>query len=267
MKTKTTGSKNQTGFTLIELLISMVIIAFIALGIYQSTSQSFDMRQKLEVDVDFYNSIRVALDVLRKDINQIYSPQSAALPTQLLKADAEAPPQNPYGGDSGNPLEYWAPPINSTGIRPSRLQGESTKLSFISNSHLRVYKDSRESDFAKIQYSLEEDKLSKTGEKILVKREDPAVFTEEESRSDSSDQSVRYTLLSQIKSIKFRYLDGKKDTWFDKWDTSGMAHKNIFPSVIEIELEVFLPLLKGADPKATRAAFKSSHRFRPEMPL
>lgn len=258
----------------------MTILAFIALAVYQNTAQSFALRDKLEMDGDFYSSLRVVMDTISRDISHIYTPQASALPGKIGKstnlnlanAAAQAAGQQPgqqQGQQNaensslfypvvvevGNVLEYWGEALNLQGVRNSRLQGEKEKISFIANSHIRAYKDSAESDFAKIKYELEKDNLSEKNAKSLVKREDTDVFFD----NLKSETEIRYTLLTNVKGLKFRYLDGEKDTWYDKWDTTSTDRKGVFPSVIEVELEVFYPRSENT--------FKLTQNFKPEMPL
>jgi len=263
------GERRSRGFTIIELMIAMIILSFIALAVYQNTSQSFVLRDKLERDGDFYNSIRVALDLFARDVAHIYTPQAAALPGDIGKASAPPDPNKPPA-QSPDPaaaqnynftlnmttLPLWGEPVNPSGVRPSRFNGEATRVSFLTNSHMRLFRDTPESDFAGISYALEEDKLSEQpGAKALVKREGTEIFSERED----PEAEVRYTLLTNVRNLKFQYLDGEKDTWSDKWDTTGMDHKDVFPSIVEITLEVFVP--------GTEGTFTITQRYRPEMQL
>lgn len=255
---KTFRAKLRAGFTIIELMIAMAIFSFIAVTIYSGSSKSFELRESLSLDGDFYSSIRVALDTLGRDIIQIYSPQAASLPGDIGKSP---PTQIVPGGAppvilSPNIYKYWGALINEFGVRPSRFIGEEKKVSFISNSHSRLYKDSAETEFAKITYALEDDKLSKKSDLALIKYEDPDAFNLDK---DESEQMIRYSLLNGIKSIKFRYLDGEKDQWYSSWDNTSMNNKDKFPSIIEIELEASMP--------KTGNSFTVIQHYRPELPL
>src|SRR5690348_1896944 len=50
----------QAGFTLIEVMVSMAIMVFISLAIYQAMTETYKLREVLSVEGDFYNSIRLA---------------------------------------------------------------------------------------------------------------------------------------------------------------------------------------------------------------
>lgn len=272
-------SSRKAGFTIIEMLIAMTILSFIALGVYEITTSTFSRRESIEQEGDFYNSIRVALDVVGRDVSQIYSPMPDALPGDLGKAlrppgasgQSGASLQQQQGAGAygaqnqmplGQPTDFWGEPINKEGVRPSRFQGEETKLSFVSSSHMRIYKDSPESELSKITYSLEEPKVPEPGVKgkVLVKFEDTDVF-EDEQRSKSKDEetAVSFSLLTGVKSLSFEYLDAEKDTWSKRWDTSGMDHKGVYPAVIKITIEVYMPNSENT--------FVVTQQWRPELPI
>ncbi|MBI2606259.1 MAG: type II secretion system protein [Deltaproteobacteria bacterium] len=249
------NGKEASGFTLIELMISMTILSFIAMTVYQTTSRSFELRETLSQDGDFYNAIRVALETFGRDVTHIYTPQAASLPGEMGKP--AKPGSEAAAALSPSVYPFWGALINSHGVRPSRFNGSDTKISFVINSHVRLFRDSAESEFAKITYALEEDKLAGGNVLALVKRENPNAFTLEEKLSD--DDEIRYTLISGVKGLRLRYLDGEKDSWSSSWDTTSSDHLGKFPSLVEIELEMELP--KSGN------TFTAQQRYRTELAL
>jgi prepilin-type N-terminal cleavage/methylation domain-containing protein len=253
------------GFTLIELLISMTILTFISVFVYQTTSKSFELRDSLSTDGDFYNSIRIALDIFGRDVIHIYSPQMAALPGKLSQAEQ---PQNnfptPYSNDNNqeptldlNVYPFWGAMVNKFGVRPTRFIGDENKISFITNSHMRLFRESHECEFAKITYELSEDKLApKSAAKVFIKKENTDVFSLDR---ENKDTEIRYDLLTGVKALRFRYLDSQKDQWLTRWDSTSRDFNNRFPNMIEIELDVELP--------RSGNIFTVMQRFRPELPL
>lgn len=249
------------GFTLLELLISIAILSFISLGVYQTTASSFSLRENLERDGDFYNSIRVALDIVGRDIAHMYSPQAAALPGNVGKPAAPGPngqPSQNFAPNADVLLPFWGAAINEHGVRPARFVGEETKMTFVAAGNIRLFKDSRESDFIRVTYTFEEDPLGEKGAKALVRRTHTDVFSERED----PEQEVRYTLLSRVKKIKFSFLDGEKDRWdmTPRWDTGDGHYKNIFPAMIRVEVEVYTP-------QSDENTFAISQLYRPELNL
>ena len=236
----------QSGFTLIEMIIAMTLLAFISVGTYSLTSSSFSLREKLEAENDFYNSIHTALYQLDRDFSMIYTPQLKAMPQAMSFADVLQPGLNAANTagemfDPGIATQFWGTNVNRFRIRLSRFTGEKDKVQFISNSHVRVYRDSRESEFAKIVYTMEDEPVdgSKLNTaKALIRYEDPVVFVDDGRRSETD---IRYALLQKIKSLKFEYLDGKTDRWADVWDTERPETKNRYPALIKVVVEIQQP--------------------------
>ncbi len=255
----------QLGFTLIEVLISMTILAFISLGIYQATVQTFRLRDSLNNEGDFFNAIRLSMSILERDLALIYTPVSL-VPRRPTPGATSAPAAlnfNPNGPSFQNPdlaraSEFWGAAIDATGLRPSRFQGTETKLLFVSATHQRIYRDSPESEIVKIKYDLrlnDQGEGDLAGTQMLVKSASPNAFVEDE-RKDKSQ--IDYPLLRGIKSWKFRYYRREKDQWSSNWDSDKEETKNLYPDLIEVKLEVV---------GRSQLSFDGIYRFRPEVPL
>ncbi len=256
-------SKNEAGqgFTLLEVLISIVLLVVISLGIYQATTETYRLRDILMHEGDFYNSIRLSMGILERDIAMLYSPTLAAPPQKDNPTPAETKEmEDVLATDAGQSTPFWSPAIDKTGIRPSHFVGTETKLTFISLSHIRVYKDSPESEFAKITYELQAEKDNSDapelrGTSLLVKNESTRAFDEDESKDLNP---TVYPLLHGITKLKYRYYNKAKDQWLNSWDSDKEEFKNIYPDRIEITVEV-----KGP----SRLQFEGIYHFRPEIPL
>lgn len=261
--------KREHGFTLLELMIAIIILTFISMGVYKTTASSFSLRENLSRDSDFYNDIRVALDVVGRDISHMYTPQSAAFPgtvgqTPPPPRQGEAAPQptpNPtllLSAAAGTLWTFWEPAINMSGVRPARFTGEATKITFVSNSNLRLFKDSPESDFLKVTYALEDDPNGEKGSKALVRHTSTDVFTER----DDPEQETVYTMITRVKSLKFSFLDAEKDQWdiSPHWDTADGNYKDVFPGMIRLEVEVYTP-------QSSENTFVISQLYKPELNL
>ena len=185
---------------------------------------------------------------MERDILMIFTPQLKGLPGNLSRREQIQPGTQPTGGDRGEPFDpgpataFWGPKLNRFGVRPSRFQGEQNRLSFISNSHARLYQDSKESEFAKIIYMTEDDKASKDAsghmDKALVRYEDPNAFLDDGRKSESE---VRYIIMRSVKSLKIEYLNGANDRWSNRWDTESADTKDKYPALIRVTIEVIPP--------------------------
>jgi prepilin-type N-terminal cleavage/methylation domain-containing protein len=263
------------GFTLIEVLISIVILTFISLGIYQSTTETFHLREILSNEGDFYNSIRLSMNIMQRDISMMYSPtlmipnpapspSASQLPQVAGRPPTQVTQPNPQASlaflqtdpDLAVESDFWVAAVDKTGIRPSRFIGSEKKISFIGASHYRMYKDIAESEFSKITYELVEDEFDKDS-LMLIKTESTDVFQMEE-RKDISKRV--YALLHGIKKLKFRFYRKDKNLgeWQPSWDSDTDEVRNMFPDIVEINFEVTGP---------SKLFFNGIYDFRPETPL
>ncbi len=277
------SGRHADGFTLIEVLISIFIMTFISIGIYQATTETFRLRDRLTVEGEFYNSTRFAIDILQRDITMMYTPtlilplseQPAvkkpntpgtsnpfADPSDPLAGGGAASPDLPEPGDDAQKTKFFMPAIGKTGVRPMRFQGAKDKMSFLTASFHRVYADSKASELAKVTYELGEDERKEGLEpgvatQALVKTESPNITFID----DDKDEGFKtYKLLYGIKTLAFRYCRVKdgKCVWFDNWDSDLTDTKNQYPDMVEVKIEILGP---------QKLRYEGTYEFRPEMPL
>ena len=75
-----------------------MILSFISLGIYQMTTETYRLRDSLAAEGEFYNSIRMSMDIVQRDVASMYSPIIVAAPTRgqpLAHGSATAPCRRP----------------------------------------------------------------------------------------------------------------------------------------------------------------------------
>ncbi len=252
-----------------------MILTFIALGIYQATTQTFRLREVLSVEGDFYNGIHLSMDIMQRDVALIYNPMLILPPK---KGPSPGPQQNQPQGNQPeglgpeldpksaaafnnagvmNESQYWGPVADKSGFRPARFQGSNNKMSFIAASHIRIYRDAPESEFAKVAYELgpEVKNADIPGASILYKIESPNVY-EDEERKDKF--IVRYPLLHGVQKLAFKYYRKEKDAWLDNWDSNNGDTKGIYPDEIKVSIEVAGP---------QKLEFVGEYIFRTEVPL
>lgn len=269
------------GFTLIEVLISLAILMVISLSIYQAITGTYRLRESLTTEGDFYNSVRLSMGLLERDFSQLYSP-IVMMPEKEKKNVGNPNSTQPRGRPDGQSInqpgqpelsgedllknlnlersDFWGDPLDNTGIRPSRFIGTETKISFISSSNIRVYKETPESELTKITYELvperSDSELPKDwGSKVLLKTASTNVYENDEKRDK---MKKTYPLLHGVTKIKYRYFDRRTQDWARSWDSDSQDYKNRYPEMLEIEIEV-----KGQP----RLHFEGKYKFRPELPL
>jgi len=247
----------ESGFSLLEVLIALSILVVLSFAIYQATTETYRLRDVLSNEGDFYNEIRLSMNILQRDISLLYSPTVSGPPKpspQPVMDPREM--QNILASDLGQTTTFWGAVTDKTGIRPAHFIGTDSKLSFISVSNTRVYKDSPESEFAKVVYELKPDAYAVVpSTSVLTKSTSSNAFEVDEHKDR---QFVQYPLLHGIKKLKYRYYHKEKDAWSTSWDSDREDYKNIYPDIIEIKIEVLGP---------SRLSFDGLFQFRPEVPL
>lgn len=267
--------RSEAGFTLIEIMISMAILVMISFAIFEATTETYRLRDVLSSEGKFYNGIRLASLIVQRDIAMIYTPTlMKANPTnQPGQNGAQNGPQNMGGGsnslgdDLGQTFKFWAPAIEETGLRPSHFVGSDTKMSFVSLSHIRVYRDTPESEFAKITYELQADTSPDASGTILVKTEDPNAFTVDEKLGFAiqGPKPRRFELLRGIQKLSFSYYQKDGNTWkiTKSWDSDKDETKNRYPEIVEMKMEVANLEVPGTN----KPLFEGTFKFRPEIPV
>ncbi len=270
----TQATRSEEGFTLVEVMIAIVLLVMISLAIYQSTTQTFRYRAKIISEGDFHAAIRLSMGLMDRDIAALFSPvnlnpknfpdpsASATPPDQGNSRNAAAQSQQLdelSKSELGQTSDFWLGATDLTAIRPSRFVGTENRLSFVSASHMRIYKNSEECEFAKIVYELRDDKDSDLGDgvKMLVKVEDADVFNDSKI-GKKTKVAKAYPLLTGVKKFKFRYYRRDKKAWENTWDSNRDDMKGLYPDIVELSLEV-----TGIQ----RLSFKGIYMFKPETPF
>ncbi len=250
------GKSNSDGFTLLEVLISIFLLVIISLSIYQATTETYKLRDVLMTEGDFHNGVRLAMGVLDRDISLLYTPL-IMLPEEkaALAQPADAQDLDAIISTDRSSV-YWSPAVNKTGVRPSHFAGTDSKLTFVSVSHIRIYKERPESEFTQVSFYLDSDPFDRAAEgKVLFKTSDPNAFDE----GGKVEQFKRtLPLLHGVKKWKYEYYSKERDRWDSSWDSESADNKNVYPDMIRVTLEVVGP---------SRLVFEGKYYFRPEIPL
>lgn len=265
--------RSQAGLSLLEVLIAMAIMVFISFAIYQATTETYKLRDVLSVEGDFYNGIRLSMGLVERDLEMTYSPhlmvpQAAPSGAPSGAGTPRAVAQGPSPGmqavmqsDAGRTSAFWLPAVDESGIRPSRFVGTGTKMTFVSASHDRVYKDKPESAIHKVTYEIRRDDyrdpLIETADlQALVRTEVVNAFDDDERRDKAFSKS--YTILRGIKKMQFRYWRKDKERWESSWDNDREEFRNRYPDRVEVLVEVLGPY---------RLSFEGQYWFRTEVPV
>lgn len=250
MTSRSRGLSEQ-GFTLLEMMIVIGILLMLTTLIAQIQGSIFKRREEIAQEGNFYNSIRFSINVIQRDILHLFTPL-AFVP--VSQTPTPPPQQNVYDptDSSGRATRFWSAAVDSTGIRPSRFQGTETSISFIASSHIRIYKNAQESDFAKVSYELRND--GESGQS-LIRIEDPQAFSSDERKNGVG--MTQHTLLKGIRSLKFRYWNAQQLRWDSSWDSDRPEMKKLYPTMVELQVDVRGP---------GNLSQNATYLFRPEVP-
>jgi prepilin-type N-terminal cleavage/methylation domain-containing protein len=258
-----------SGFTLIEVMIALFILVIIGFATSKAVIDAAQLKENLKDDTEFSSEFRTSVSLIERDLNQVFNPRWFLGPEmQPIDFQNAAPPVAParingpevnrlLRGEAVRNSEYWGKVFDTTGIRPSRFQGDEKSMSFVSASHLRIYREKKESIYSKIRYELErmrenpnltkEQNQKNAGLYSLIKIENTRAFELEEPRESPYIQY--FTILNQIKTLKFRYYKAGEKNPVNNWDSDTEEHQGAFPEMVEMELS--LEALNGRTMDAT----------------
>lgn len=197
------------GFTLVEILIAVAIVSLILTIIYGSYASSIDTMNYTRKKMDAFSMVRLTLSRMNEELTSSF-----------------------FSEDDKDVM----------------FSGEERKIDFISSSHERIFKDSKEYDLSEIGYFTE---AAEEGESLcLWRREDRT------PDDDVLEGGEKEKLMEGLKGIEFKYYDGEE--WRNEWDSKQefrlpQAVKVIlkFPEK-ELSTTAFVPLGKSEGKEGIR---------------
>ncbi len=194
------------GFTLIEIMIAVAILAIVSSLVYGSFARVFDARELVGRVQERYHNVRSALERMSREISMafIYDCRELATPTGERR--------------------MW------TTFKVER-EGKIDRMIFDSFSHLRMVRDSNESDQNVITYYGEEDP------------DDPSVMNimrKEKVRIDGEPEEGGQAMIlcHDVESLHFELWDENKQDWVEEWDCTQVERQNQMPKLVRINLTV-----------------------------
>jgi general secretion pathway protein J len=201
--------KNKKAMSLIEVVITITILSFISIFIFNSTETAYRVRSKASNENEFYHLIRNTIRHLDRDISQAFHSYNDTSLGQYYRLRQE------------NVRSY---------VPQSIFKGDEENLVFTSTSHRRMYKDTKETDLCEISYFIETDPKNPNYRSIF-KRE---TFLIDEDLEEGGNEFV---LTANVDELKFRYLSSEgisnSGTWVDSWDSTEGKNKYKFPNAVE----------------------------------
>jgi general secretion pathway protein J len=193
------------GMTMIESLVALAIVSMMLVSVWTSFGTTITAAESTEKLQDRYSMLRNAMDRMAIEISMAY--------LSFNRPRGETKPYTFFEG---------------------RHEGESDSLTFSSFAHLRVRKDSNESDQAIIQYVIEDD--PDDGKRKHLYRRETKRLT-----GDLPETIYRfapaYVLCEDVESLEFRYWDPTRYEWLEEWRTTSLdMQPDRLPTRVEIKL-------------------------------
>ncbi len=200
----------RAGMTLIEIMVAVTIFASMGALIYGGFAQTARAKKLLEGQLDRYHAISTAIERMNRELVSAYVSVHVN-PNQSLRSMRTAF----IGRDSGF----------------------GDRLDFNSLSHVRMYRDAKESDQNELSYFLTD--APKGDSKLLARRMQPRP-------DDEPGKGGRVEiLLEDVLELEFEYLDPVSKEWVRTWDsTSAAAQMNRLP--LQVKIMITVPaIMKG----------------------
>jgi general secretion pathway protein J len=209
-------------FTLLEVLVAVAIIALVGVLIYGAFQGMNVSRRNMGQAGDRYQQGRQALERMARELSEAFL--SAHLPL---------------------------PPLQPT--RKTAFTGKDDRVDFTAFAHLRLSRNSHESDQSEISYFAAR---NDTGGLDLARREDKFI-------DDQPDRGgVVQVLAENIESVELKYLDPLTNEWTDTWDSTQPASQ---PDRLPGQVWIRLVLLGG--PGGATAEMQTKTALPIQLPL
>jgi general secretion pathway protein J len=188
------------GFSMVEVLISVVIVSFMGMLIYEAVSGASMAKEETEAALDRTQAVRVAMTRMVRDVSMAFLSRH----------------KDPQMGDKHRTI----------------FRGDREKMAFTSLSHVRLHRNADESDQCEISYWVKRD--ARTRGNALWRRESRRIDEKPEQGGPSM------VLLDDVVKLDLRYWEGKDctdDCWKDKWDTTQLDGQPLrLPQRVRIRL-------------------------------
>ncbi|MBI5526521.1 MAG: hypothetical protein HY897_09310 [Deltaproteobacteria bacterium] len=196
----------ESGLMLIEVLVAMGILSLITMLIYGSISRSLEARELAERIENRYANARVSMSRMAREISMAYL---------SVHVSQDKRTQTLFKGKSESPID---------------------RLLFSSMAHMRLARNSHESDLAYVTYFGETSK-DYSGRYNLMRREKPMRPSLDDKPEDEKG-GVADVLAEDVVGLDLTYWDDQQREWLDEWDTTGVEKGNRLPRLVKITLTV-----------------------------
>jgi general secretion pathway protein J len=199
--------RRQRGMTLVEVIVAMAIVTVMMLSVWRSFSATVTATE-----------MTVAIQVRYANVRNSMDRMSAELSTAYLSFNRQ--PQE---------TKHFT-------LFEGRTSTNGDSVTFSSFGHLRVRRDSNESDQSLIQYFLESDPED-SSRQHLYRRETKRLTGDLPEYLNR--YAPAYVLCEDVESIEFRYWDPVRREWLKEWRTTSVDQQpDRLPPRVEIKLGI-----------------------------
>ena len=211
---KKSGSK---GFTLLEVMVAVAILGMVMTLVWSTSSQSMRAKKRVDLRSEVYHQGTIALRKISEDLSMAF----------LAKMAPATPGGTPTAMPGMETTEKKEQAFKTFFIGEDR--SEADQLRFTALSHMRLFKNAKESDQCKISYEIAPSKEYE-GVTDLVRRQEAWL-------DDTTEVKAEPMLLSQnVKSFNIEYYDAQKTEWRKDWNTESMDWQNKLPEAVKITI-------------------------------
>lgn len=202
MPAKHGGDVRRNGFTLLEVVVAIALLAVVMTLIYGAFSRSVDVTQETADASERVRQVQLITERLVDELSSAYW-----FPASTVSQ-----------GQAGQGLF-----VGTKGTTPMDSENRLDRLVWTTFAHRRYLAESTQSDISQVEYRVELDADTRTGQGRLVREERVNVLADAPWAIETDDMAEGIT------EFHLRYLKGGE--WADEWDA---AQRRGLPQAVEV---------------------------------
>lgn len=213
--------KSKSGMSLLELMLVTVMLAFIALGTFNTVRGTFRVKRKVDYKTELLQEFRAVISLMDRDLRATFF----VTPEDFIWE----PRRRQQNEDNGNNDQYSSEQERAFAQKPNPItvfQGTKNNLFFSAKSHQRRSANALENNQHFVLYQMKNDQLIRSESMRAINLED----------RENEDVYRSFVLLNKVKDINFTYWNNKSQRWDDKWNSENKEQLNLVPDAVKIEI-------------------------------
>ena len=185
-------------------------------SVWSGTKQSLDSKERVEKRDEIYQAGRVALRKIADDISMVFLIKS---PTDRIAAAAVTGTATAEVQTRPRPITFFI----------GQDRGERDEVRFTTLSNIRLFKNAKQSDQAKVSYSAQP---SPEDSQIinLVRTFSPHLDDQ------NTVEGTSYVIAENIQEFNVEYYDLRKQEWGRTWNSETIDWKDRLPRAVRITI-------------------------------